>query len=63
MNNSAAKFGIEGVKNYHRGVAACAARPGNRKWVFAGMLAAAAGVLVWRSLSGATASARRQTPS
>ena len=55
MNSSASKFGVEGVRNFHRGAngsIGLSTRPRHRKWVFAGMLAAAAGVLVWRCVSG-----------
>ena len=52
MNSSASKFGVEGVRNFHRGAIGVATRPRHRKWVFAGMLAAAASMLVWRCVSG-----------
>ena len=52
MNSSASKFGVEGVRNFHRVATGVATRPRHRKWVFAGMLAAAAGVLVWRCVIG-----------
>lgn len=55
MDSRTAPLGVEGIRNFHRGVTAITAitpRPRHRKWVFAGMLAAAAGMLVWRCVSG-----------
>ncbi len=55
MNNNANKLVTEGVIQFHRGACragATSSGPRQRKWVFAGMLAAAAGVLVWRCVSG-----------
>jgi hypothetical protein len=48
MNSKTAPLGREGIRNFHQGVTAITQRPHHRKWVFAGMLAAAAGMLVWR---------------
>ena len=57
MDSRTAPLGFEGIRNLHRGVTAITAitqHPRHRKWVFAGMLAAAAGMLVWRCVSGGT---------
>jgi hypothetical protein len=54
MNSVANKYGMDGVRQFHRVASTACARPTHRKWVFAGMLAAAAGVLVWRAVSGTT---------
>lgn len=57
MDSRTAPLGFEGIRNLHRGVTAITAitqHPRHRKWVFAGMLAAAAGMLVWRCVVGGT---------